>query len=163
MRQTTVRWIAIAIVGAMIAVIGVGVVSGGGGSSTSEEGVDGPGTVPTGASEAALADGPHVVIVLCAGVECPDPEPSAEQELLDELDGDPRIASTLLVTSEQAYQLFLDARGDQQDLVEAIDPDSVPAFIELDLYDPEVADEVVASYQDHEIVVSAREAGVLAP
>lgn len=161
MRQTTVRWIAIAIVGAMIAVIGVGVVSGGGGPAGSDEQVDRPRLDATGATEATLADGPHVVLVLCAGVECPDPDPGAEQELLDELDADDRIASTLLVTSEQAYQLFLDARGDQQDLVEAIDPEAVPAFIELDLYDPEVAGEVVASYRDHEIVASAREAGAL--
>lgn len=162
MRQTTVRWIAIAIVGAMIAVIGVGVVSGGGGPAGPDGQEDRPPADAGGATAATLADGPHVMLVLCAGVECPDPDDSAEQELLDELDADPRVASTLLVTSEQAYQLFLDARGDQQDLVEAIDPDSVPAFIELDLYDPEVAGEVVASYRDHEIVASAREASVLA-
>lgn len=162
MRQTTVRWIAIAIVGALIATIGVGVISGGGGPADSDSDDDRSGAAATGATEATLADGPHVVLVLCAGVECPDPDAAAEQELLDELDDDPRIASTLLVTSEQAYQLFLDARGDQQDLVEAIDPDSVPAFIELDLYDPDVAGEVTASYRDHEIVASAREAGAFA-
>lgn len=163
MRQTTVRWIAIAIVGAMIAVVGVGVVSGGGDPAGSDAAGDGPGTTATDATEATLADGPHVVIELCAGVACPEPDPEDEQALLDELDEDPRVASIRLVTSEQAYQLFLDRFGDRQDLVESVDPADVPAFIELDLYDPEVASEVMAAHRDDEIVASVGEAGTLSP
>lgn len=163
MRQTTVRWIAIAIVGAMIAVVGVGVVSGGGDPAGSDVDDGGRRTNAAGADEATLADGPHVVIELCAGVACPEPDADAEQELLTELDTDARVASTRLVTSEQAYQLFLDRFGDQQDLVESVDPANVPAFIELELYDPAVAGEVVATYQDREVVATVSESGALAP
>lgn len=163
MRQTTVRWIAIAIVGAMIAVVGVGVVAGGGDPAGSNADGEAPRTGTTGASEASLADGPHVLIELCAGAACPAPDPSAEQRLLDELEQDPRVASTLLVSSEQAYQMFLDRFGDQQDLVDAVDPADVPAFIELDLYDPAIASEVVATYRDHAGVANVGEAGALSP
>ncbi len=163
MSQTTVRWIAIAIVGAMIAVVGVGVVSGGGDPDSSGADDGGVRTDSVGTTEPLVADGPHVVVELCAGVACPEPDADAEQELLAELDADSRVASTLLVTSDQAYELFLDEFGDQQDLVESIDPANVPAFIELELYDPEVASEVVTAYQDHEGVAAVSEAGVLAP
>lgn len=163
MRQTTVRWIAIAIVGAMIAVVGVGVVSGGGDPAGSDADDGGARTDAAGATESLAADGPHVVLELCAGVACPRPDADAEQELLAELDDDARVASTLLVTSEQAYQLFLDRFGDRQDLVDSIDPETVPAFIELELYDPAVAGEMVAAYQDREGVAAVSEADALAP
>lgn len=163
MRQTTVRWIAIAIVGAMIAAIGVGVISGGGDTAGSNGDDDGGQADSAGASEPSVADGPHVELQLCSGATCPEPDEAAQQALLAELDADARVASSRLLPSDQVYQLFLDELGDQQDLVESIDPELVPALVHLELYDPEGATEVATSYEEHEAVANARDVRATAP
>lgn len=160
MRQSTMRWIAIAIVVAMIATVGIGLVSGGGGGDeTAETTGDTARTRTTAGTEDAVREGPHLVLELCNGVTCPAPDDAAQQSLVAELDEDARVASTLLVSSEQAYQLFLDEWGDREDLVESVDAAEVPAFIELDLYEPEDAAEVQDTYAGHDVVAVVRDPG----
>ncbi len=158
MRQSTMRWIAIAIVAAMVATVGIGLVSGGGGDGSSEADGDGVRTTTTSGTDAPVAEGPHLQLELCNGVTCPEADDAAQQALVADLDEDPRVASTVLVTSEQAYQLFLDEWGHDQELVDAVPAEEMPAFIELDLYDPDVVGDVAGTYRGHAAVAAVREA-----
>ncbi len=158
MRQSTMRWIVIAIVAAMVATLGVGLVSGGGGDPASDAVDDDVPTTTTAGPDAPVAEGPHLQLELCNGVTCPEADDAGQQALVADLDADPRVASAELITSEQAYQLFLDEWGHDQELVDAVPADEMPAFIELDLYDPGVAGDVASTYQGHEAVAAVREA-----
>lgn len=162
MGQGTARWIAIALVGALVATLAVGLLGGRGGDPETSTDA-GTGGTTGGSATAEPADGPHVVAFLCSGQECPRPDADAEQAILDELQGDPRVLAARLVSSEQAYQLFLDEWGDREDMVASVDPDEVPARIELDLVDPEAVDEVVADHQGREGVAAVEDARVVAP
>lgn len=153
------RWIAIALVAGMVATLAVGLVSGRGEpAGTEQDRAAGEDPVPTGT--AAALDGPHVVLELCSGVACPRPDESAEQQLQQEAEQDPRVASARLVTSEQAYQLFLDQYGDDEELVEQVDPETVPARVELDLHRPDDSDAVMAEFEDREDVATAHDTRV---
>ena len=162
MGQGTVRWIAIALVGALVAALAVSLVSGAGpdAASTTE---DRDGSTAPGSRATAVLEGPHLWLDLCAGVECPTLDEGGQEALVDELEADPRVASTLFVTGEQAYQLFLDRFGDQQDLVESVRPEDVPARIEVDLLDPADVDAVMGDYADREGVARANDARRVQP
>lgn len=163
MGRGAVRWIAIALVGAMVAFVAVGLVGGADdGDGAGSAGGDGTGAGPD-VTATEVVEGPHVIVELCAGVACPEVDQAAQQALLAEVDGDPRVASTLFVSSEQAYQLFLDRYGDQEELVASVNPDDVPARIEVDLVDPEAAADVAATYEDGDGVATAYDARALTP
>ena len=104
-----------------------------------------------------------MVIELCAGVACDEVDEDTQQDLVAELQADPRVTATRFVSSEQAYQLFLDRHGDQEDLVESVRPEDVPASVELELVDPEQAPEVVAEWEARPEVATARDARSLTP
>lgn len=160
MGRGTIRWIAIALVAAMVAALAVGLVRGQG------EPADQPGSPADGAAtgqalattDVAALDGPHVVLELCTGVVCPRAGETAQQDLQGEVEADPRVASARLVSSEQAYQLFLEEYGDDQELVDEVDPDTVPAEIQVDLHRIDDVAAVVAAFEDHDGVASARDA-----
>lgn len=161
MGQGTARWIAIALVGALVATLAVGLLGGRGGPA------EDAGEAPGGGSEPGVAaeplEGPHVVAFLCSGQECPRPGPDVQQAILDELQSDPRVLAARLVSSEQAYQLFLDRFGDQQELVESVDPEQIPARVELDLVDPEAVGEVMADHRGREGIAAMEDARVVSP
>lgn len=161
MGRGTVRWIAIALVGAMVAFVAVGLIGGAGerdaaGSGDAAGGDDGADITAT-----EVVEGPHVIVELCAGVACPEPDEAAQEALRAEAESDPRVASVVFVSSEQAYQLFLDRYGDQEELVASVRPEDVPARIELDLVDPGAAAEVAASYDGRDVVATAYDARTL--
>lgn len=159
MGRGTVRWIAIAVIAAMVAFLAVGLVSGRGdeaGPPGRQEAVDGG--APAVATDSAALDGPHVILELCTGVACPRPSDAEQRRLQDEVASDPRVASARFVTSEQAYQLFLDRYGDDQELVEQVDPDTVPAEIQADLHRTDDVAAVVAEFEGHEAVATALDA-----
>lgn len=162
MRQSAVRWIAVALVGALIGVAVIAVAGGTAGGGDATEDGDGEAVDGTAAS-AEPVDGPHVVIELCAGVACDEVDEDDQQALVAELQSDPRVTSARFVSSEQAYQLFLDRHGDQEDLVESVRPEDVPASIELELVDPEQAAEVAAEWEARPEVATARDARSLTP
>lgn len=161
MGQGTARWIAIALVAALVATLAVGLL---GGRGDPPEDAAGP---AGGRSDAGVAseplEGPHVVAFLCAGQECPRPDADAEQAILAELESDPRVLAARLVTREQAYQLFLDRFGDQEELVASVDPEQIPARVELDLVDPDGVDQVLADHQGREGIAAIEDARVVAP
>lgn len=163
MGQGPLRWIAIALIGAMVAALAVALVAGGGEPS----GADGGTTADDGARGESTAtevlDGPHVVVELCVGVACPELDDAGQQALVAEIEADPRVASVLLVSSEQAYQLFLDRFGDQEDLVASVQPEEVPARVELDLFDPQAVPTVLSDYEQRDGVARVYDARTVAP
>ncbi len=108
-------------------------------------------------------EGPHLWLDLCAGAVCPELDEPAREALVAEVRDDPRVSSVLYVSSDQAYQLFLDRFGDQQELVESVRPEDVPARIEVDLLDPADVDEVLADYRDREGVAAVNDARAVQP
>ena len=160
MGRGTVRWIAIAVIGAMLAFLAVGLIGGRGDPAGSDadggarQGADGV----TLATDDAALDGPHVILELCSGVACEPMSATARDELLEEVAGDPRVASTRFVSSEQAYQLFLDEFGDDQELVEQVDPATVPPEIQVDLHRPDDVGGVIAEFEGRDGVAAARDA-----
>jgi hypothetical protein len=163
MNRSTARWIAIALVGAMIAAVAVGLLGGDG-----DQVSDLPARDPAAATTAVpvngeVTDGPHAVIEFCANVACPAPDEDTQQALVDVLAADPRVALARLVTSEQAYALFVERYGDREDLVATIDPRQVPARIEVDLFDPTAIDLIAAEYGGRPGVASVYDARRVAP
>ena len=160
MGRGTVRWIAIAVIAAMLAFLAVGLIGGRGDSAGS--GADGRGGRGADdvavATDAAALDGPHVILELCTGVACEPMGATARDQLLEEVDDDPRVASTRFVSSEQAYQLFLDEFGDDQELVEQVDPATVPPEIQVDLHRLDDVAAVMADFEAHAGVAAARDA-----
>jgi hypothetical protein len=161
MNRSSVRWIALAVVGAMIAVVAVGLLGGGEGDGD-EPGAD-PGDAAPAARATEVLDGPHAFVELCTGVACPAVDEAAQDALLAELEGDDRVASAELISSEQAYAMFLDQFGDQEELVDSIDPEQVPARILLDLHDPASIAELADAYQGHEGVARVMDARTVDP
>lgn len=163
MNRSTARWIAIALVAAMIAAVAVGLL-GGEGDQVSDLPVRDPSAATTAAPVSGeVTDGPHAVIEFCANVACPAPDDSTQQALVDALAADPRVALARLVTSEQAYALFVERYGDREDLVATIDPEQVPARIELDLFDPMAVDAIAADYGGRVGVADVYDARRVAP
>ena len=159
MNRGTVRWIALALVAALVAALAVGLVQSRSGSDspTSPAPTSGGDAAAAGASEAAV-DGPHVTLEFCAGVTCPAADQARQQQVQSDVEGDPRVASTRLVSAEQAYQLFLDEHGDNEELVEQVDPETVPAQLEVDLLRADDTEAVVADLQGTDGVASVRDA-----
>lgn len=156
MRPATVRWIAIVAIGGLLAAFVVAAIAGGRGGGQGDTGETDSSreiSTPTG-----FVPGPHVVVQLCIENVCPVPDEATQQAFADELERDGRVASTRLVTSEQAYQLILDQWGDREDLVAETDPDEVPARIEIDLLDPADTDDLVASLKGQQGVLDAHPA-----
>ena len=153
MGQGTARWIAIALVGALVATLAVGLLGGGGGGPEGANADDDTPRPRVAASQAL--EGPHLWLDLCTGVSCPAVDETTREALVADLEADPRVASTRFVSSEQAYQLFLDEWGDDEELVASVRPEDVPARIEVDLLDPDQADSVVADYADRTGVAAA--------
>ncbi len=162
MGQGTARWIAIALVGALVATLAVGLLGTGGGGT--EEGANADsGAAPPRAADGEGLDGPHLWLDLCAGNVCPTVDETAQEALVAELEADPRVASTLFVSSDQAYQLFLDRFGDQEELVASVRPEDVPARIEVDLLDPGEVDAVMADYANRDGVAAVNDARGVQP
>lgn len=162
MGRGAVRWIAIALIGAMIAAVGIGLVTGGDHDDPAAD-TSGPDGAMRGGAGSELSDGPHLWLDLCAGVACAPLDEAGQQALVAALEDDPRVASTLFVSSEQAYQLFLDRYGDQEDLVASVRPEDTPARIEVELLDPAQVDAVLQDYRGREGVASANDARAVAP
>ena len=160
MGRGAVRWIAIALVGAMIAAVGVGLVTGREAGDGAAD-VDRPDTTPGAFGEPV--DGPHLWLDLCAGVACEPLDDAGQQALVAEVDADPRVASTLFVPSDQAYQLFLDRYGDDEDLVASVRPEDMPARIEVELLDPAQVEAVMADYQQRQGVARVNDARAVTP
>jgi cell division protein FtsX len=160
MGRSTARWIAIALVGALVAALGVGLVTGRGreADDAARQAPTADGARGADAVDAEVLDGPHVVLELCTGAQCAEPDDADQRALVAEVEQDPRVASVLLVPSDQAYQLFLDRFGDQEELVESVRPEDVPARLEVDLLEPDGAPEVVAEWESHAAVASAFDA-----
>lgn len=156
------RWIAIALIAALLAVLAVGLVSGGPETVGSDDGTD-EGDDPRSATATEGLDGPHVLVELCTGATCPALDEAEQQALVAELEADPRVASLLFVSSEQAYELFLDRYGDQEDLVDRVEPEDVPARVELDLFDPDAVPEVMAAHRQREGVADVYDARTVTP
>lgn len=156
MRQTTVRWIAIALVAALIGTLAVGFVVGRNADAPAgdEEGT-GAGAGADTAEVDAATDGPHVIVELCNDRACPRQDEDQQQALAEDVRGDARVLSVRFVTLEQAHELFLAEVGDREDLVEDVAPGDIPARLEVDLYDAATADEVVAELSDREGVATA--------
>lgn len=156
MRQTTVRWIAIAVVAALIGTLAIGFVVGRNADAPAggEEGT-GAGTGADTAQVDAATDGPHVIVELCNDQACPRQDEDQQQALAEAVRGDPRVLSVRFVTLEQAHELFLAEVGDREDLIEDVAPGDIPARLEVELYDPATADEVVAELSDREGVATA--------
>lgn len=160
MGRGTVRWIAIAVIGAVLSFLAIGLIGDRGdpvGSDADGRGGQGADQVAV-ATDAAALDGPHVTLELCTGVACEPISATARDQLLEEVDSDPRVASTRFVSAEQAYQLFLDEFGDDQELVEQIDPETVPPEIQVDLHRPDDVAAVIADFEGREGVAAARDA-----
>lgn len=163
MGQGSARWIAIALVGALVATLAVGLLGSGGGGTGEEDGRADGSTTTTRVPASEALEGPHLWLDLCAGISCPAVDEAAQEALVAELEADPRVASTLFVSSEQAYQLFLDRYGDREDLVESVRPEDVPARIEVDLLDPDEVDAVLADYAGRDGVAAATDARGVQP
>lgn len=162
MRQGLVRWMALALVGAMVAALAIGLVGGRGGGSETPDVGDGD-AARADVSTAAPLDGPHVLVELCTGATCPAPDEAAQQALVDDLEADPRVASAVFVSSEQAYELFLEEFGDREDLVASVQREDVPARVELNLHDPAGVPEVAADHEQHPAVAGVYDARTVAP
>ena len=161
MGRGTIRWIAIAVIGAMLAFLAVGLIGGRGdpaGSDADDRTQQGAVDDVAVVTDDAALDGPHVILELCSGVACDPMSTTERDQLLEEVDRDPRVASTRFVSSEQAYELFLDEFGDDQELVEQVDPATVPPEIQVDLYRTEDVADVIADLEDREGVAAARDA-----
>lgn len=156
MRQTTVRWIAIAVVAALLGTLAVGFVVGQNADAPAvdEEGTGAGAGVDSTQVDAAV-DGPHVIVELCNDQACPRQDEDQQQALADEVRRDPRVLSVRFVTQEQAHELFLAEFGDREDLVEDVAPDDIPARLEVDLYDPATVGAVVAELSEREGVATA--------
>ena len=164
MGQGPVRWIALALVGALVAAVAVGLVAGRGGAGAADDVDDGAAGPAAGQSLSADAlQGPHLWLDLCTGAVCDELDEPAREALVAEVRDDPRVSSVLYVSSEQAYQLFLDVYGDNQELVDSVRPEDVPARIEVDLLDPAGVDEVLADYRDREGVAAVTDARAVQP
>jgi hypothetical protein len=157
MNQRTVQIIAVTVIVAMIGAFAVGLVFGGGGSGdgTSPGDQDGRTGQPQDAQDASVLAGPHVEVQLCAGVACPRRDAAEEEELHAEVESDPRVRLALLITSEQHYELFLEEFGDRQDLVDQVDPDTVPSLLQVYLRDPDDAPAVLSWLLDEDGVADA--------
>lgn len=164
MNQRTVRIIAVTVVVALIGAFAVGLFGGGGaGESTLPGGQDGATTQPQDAQEAAVLADPHVEAQLCAGVACPRRDASDEAALHAEVESDPRVRLALFITAEQHYQIFLEEFGDRQDLVDQVDPDTVPSLLQVYLRDPGDAPAVVSWLLGHDGVADAWAVQTAAP
>ena len=87
-----------------------------------------------------------MIVVLCADTDCPRPSADVEQDLLADLEADPRVASYEYVSSERAYGLFLEQFGDDEELAGAVDEDDVPARVEVDVFTVDAVAGLLADY-----------------
>jgi hypothetical protein len=165
MNQRTVRIIAVTVVVALIGAFAVGLVFGGGGTGdgTLPGDQDGTTTQPGDAQETAVLAGPHVEAQLCADVSCPRRDALEEEQLHAEVESDPRVRLALLIPAEQHYQIFLEEFGDRQDLVDQVDPDTVPSLLQVYLRDPLDAQAVVAWLLEQDGVADAWELPTTTP
>ena len=147
MSQRTAKIIAIIAVVALIGTLAVGLVVGGTGDPAGNQGDAGttqqfgPQASP---GATTVLGGPHLFVVLCDGVACPRPDEDEEARILADIAADPRVRDARLITAERWYEAFLEQYGDQEELVDALDPDTIPAQVQVYLRNPLQVETVMA-------------------
>ncbi|MEY3020588.1 MAG: hypothetical protein RLZZ272_1572 [Actinomycetota bacterium] len=102
----------------------------------------------------------EVSIFLCDDRTCPAITPEQEERLRDELESVPVVAEVYYESKREAYERFQELFRNQPTLVDAIEPDTLPASFRVKLTDPSqfgVVASQFASYPGVEEVVDQRE------
>ncbi len=78
----------------------------------------------------------EVSIFLCDGRNCDAITSEQQDQLRQELEGDPLVEDVFYESKQDAYGRFRDMFRDQPDFVESVSPDALPASFRVKLEDP---------------------------
>jgi len=79
----------------------------------------------------------EVSIFLCDGETCPAITPEQEDQLREDLESQPIVDEVLYESKQDAYERFTELFRDQPNLVEAVEPDILPASFRVSLVNPD--------------------------
>jgi cell division transport system permease protein len=102
----------------------------------------------------------EVSIFLCDGRTCPEITPEQQETLRTELEQHSVVQEVFYESKEEAYERFRELFRDQQNLVESVDPDVLPASFRVKLQDPElfrVISQEFGAYPGVEEIVDQRQ------
>lgn len=102
----------------------------------------------------------EVSIFLCDGETCPAITPEQEDQLREDLESQPVVDEVLYESKEEAYERFTELFQDQPNLVEAVEPDILPASFRVSLIDPDeflVIAQQFEAYPGVEDIIDQRE------
>ena len=84
--------------------------------------------------------------------------PPEQQEIQQQIQGDPLIQASLYVSTQQARQNFARLFADEPNLVKSLGPDTVlPASFQVSLKDPKRLDDIAAEYENQPGVQSVND------
>ena len=88
---------------------------------------------------------------------------TAREALVAEVRDDPRVSVGAVRVQRAGLPAVPRRYGDNQELVDSVRPEDVPARIEVDLLDPAGVEEVLADYRDREGVATVTDARAVQP
>lgn len=102
----------------------------------------------------------EVSIFLCDGARCPAISDVQQEDLREQLEGEPVVAEVLFESKQDAYRRFTEQFEDQPDFVDTVSPEALPASFRVRLADPdrfEVIADRFSGFPGVEQVVDQRE------
>jgi len=102
----------------------------------------------------------EVSIFLCDGTTCPQITEQQQQTLRQDLEDQPVVEEVHYESKEEAYERFTELFRDQENLLEIVEPDILPASFRVSLVDPDefrVISEQFQAYPGVEDIVDQRE------
>lgn len=91
----------------------------------------------------------EVSIFLCDGARCASITAEQREQLGRDLQADPLVDEVFYESKEEAYQQFVEQFADDEELVEAVPEDALPASFRVSLTDPNDAPQLTAQYSDY--------------
>jgi cell division transport system permease protein len=102
----------------------------------------------------------EVSIFLCDGTTCPEITEQQQETLRRDLEDQPVVEEVHYESKEEAYERFTELFRDQQNLLEIVEPDILPASFRVSLVDPDeflVIAQQFEAYPGVEDIVDQRE------